>query len=351
MAMAGILVLIAALALLIFWVAVTWKVFCKAGEHGWASLIPFYNIYIMTKITWGRGWLFIFTFLPLGNLIFGIFTSIKLAKAFGKKSGFACGLIFLSIVFLPILAFGKAEYEGPDSEKSTGAIIASAVAGGIGILLLILEVIAVVTLGLFTVSDSTVQQTQDTVIPQEVPETQEEEPEVKEEEGAQREYEGTPIEGYEDFETVSLDGYQWAADVTLFRDGENAVTESTATSVKDGIELKAEFTLLVANETIEQRISAELENVRKTLEGQAGIYTDITVGEMIAEDGFVMQQLLCNQIGADGAAYPCTKIMQVELMEDREILVSSVSLNTSQATENTEKLFTQACELYGIAFQ
>ena len=335
---AAIGMIIVALALLIFCVAVMWKVFCKAGEPGWASLIPFYNLYVMTRITWGRGWLFIFGFLPLGNLIFAIFTMIKLAKVFGKKDGFACGLIFLSIVFLPILAFGKAEYTGPDPEKSTGAIIASAITGGIGIILLVLEVIAVVALGLFAVSDQTVQQTQDAVISQEVPEVQ-------------REYEGTPIEGYEDFETVSLDGYQWVTDVTLFKAGENTVTESTATSAKDGIELKAGFTLLAADETIEQRISAEVENIRKTLESQAGIYTDITVGEMVAEDGFVMQQLICNQIGADGVAYPCTEIIQVQLMEDREILVSSVSLNTSQATENTERLFTQACELYGIAFQ
>lgn len=313
---AAIGMIIVALALLIFCVAVMWKVFCKAGEPGWASLIPFYNLYVMTRITWGRGWLFIFGFLPLGNLIFAIFTMIKLAKVFGKKGGFACGLIFLSIVFL-----------------------------------LVLEVIAVVALGLFAVSDLTVQQTQDAVISQEVPEETQEEPDVKEEEGVQREYEGTPIEGYEDFETVSLDGYQWVTDVTLFKAGENTVTESTATSAKDGIELKAGFTLLAADETIEQRISAEVENIRKTLESQAGIYTDITVGEMVAEDGFVMQQLICNQIGADGVAYPCTEIIQVQLMEDREILVSSVSLNTSQATENTERLFTQACELYGIAFQ
>ena len=160
---AAIGMIIVALALLIFCVAVMWKVFCKAGEPGWASLIPFYNLYVMTRITWGRGWLFIFGFLPLGNLIFAIFTMIKLAKVFGKKGGFACGLIFLSIVFLPILAFGKAEYTGPDPEKSTGAIIASAITGGIGIILLVLEVIAVVALGLFAVSDLTVQQTQDAV--------------------------------------------------------------------------------------------------------------------------------------------------------------------------------------------
>ena len=89
---AAIGMIIVALALLIFCVAVMWKVFCKAGEPGWASLIPFYNLYVMTRITWGRGWLFIFGFLPLGNLIFAIFTMIKLAKVFGKKGGFACAV-------------------------------------------------------------------------------------------------------------------------------------------------------------------------------------------------------------------------------------------------------------------
>ena len=35
---AAIGMIIVALALLIFCVAVMWKVFCKAGEPGWASL-------------------------------------------------------------------------------------------------------------------------------------------------------------------------------------------------------------------------------------------------------------------------------------------------------------------------
>ena len=279
------------------------------------------------------------------------FYNDKTGKSIWKERWICLWADFLKYCLSSNPCVWKGRIYRSDPEKSTGAIIASAITGGIGIILLVLEVIAVIALGLFAVSDLTVQQTQDAVISQEVPEETQEEPDVKEEEDVQREYEGTPIEGYEDFETVSLDGYQWVTDVTLFKDGENTVTESTATSAKDGIELKAGFTLLAADETIEQRISAEVENIRKTLESQAGIYTDITVGEMVAEDGFVMQQLICNQIGADGVAYPCTKIIQVQLMEDREILVSSVSLNTSQATENTEQLFTQACELYGIAFQ
>ena len=41
-----------------------------------------------------------------------IITMVKLAKAFGKGGGFAVGLIFLSIIFYCILAFGPSTYLG-----------------------------------------------------------------------------------------------------------------------------------------------------------------------------------------------------------------------------------------------
>ena len=31
-----------------------WKLFEKAGEPGWKSLIPFYNLFVITKIATGR---------------------------------------------------------------------------------------------------------------------------------------------------------------------------------------------------------------------------------------------------------------------------------------------------------
>ena len=54
----------------ILMIVAEWKLFKKAGEHGWAAIIPFYNSYVLTKITWGNGWLFLLGFLPLGNIIF-----------------------------------------------------------------------------------------------------------------------------------------------------------------------------------------------------------------------------------------------------------------------------------------
>ena len=44
------LLLIVPLAIAIFMVAATWKVFTKAGQPGWAVLIPIYNAYVLLKI-------------------------------------------------------------------------------------------------------------------------------------------------------------------------------------------------------------------------------------------------------------------------------------------------------------
>ena len=84
-----------------------WMIFKKAGEHGWASIVPFYNLYTLYKITWGNGWFFLLLLIPFVNFVISIITFVKLAKVFGKGGGFACGLIFLNIIFLMILAFNR----------------------------------------------------------------------------------------------------------------------------------------------------------------------------------------------------------------------------------------------------
>ena len=103
---------ILSLALAVLGIVAMWKIFEKAGEPGWAAIIPFYNLYVLFKITWGNGWKFLFLLIPIANIVFAIITMVKLAKAFGKSGGFAVGLIFLSIIFYCILAFDKSEYLG-----------------------------------------------------------------------------------------------------------------------------------------------------------------------------------------------------------------------------------------------
>lgn len=114
--------LLVAFAVGIFMIIVTWKLFQKAGKPGWASIVPFYSQYVLAEITWGNGWFFLIFFASIipvigafAVLVFSILTYIKLAKAFGKDGGFAVGLIFLNPIFLAILAFGKSQYVGVDT--------------------------------------------------------------------------------------------------------------------------------------------------------------------------------------------------------------------------------------------
>ena len=101
-----------ALAVGILMIIAQWRIFSKAGEPGWASLIPIYNLYVLYKITWGSGIRFLLLLIPLYNIILAIQTNIRLARAFGKDDGFAVGLIFLPGIFMLILGFGGAQYCG-----------------------------------------------------------------------------------------------------------------------------------------------------------------------------------------------------------------------------------------------
>ena len=103
---------IVSLVLGVLMIVAIWMIFKKAGKPGWAAIVPFYNIYTMYEITWGSGWRFLMLLIPIYNIILGIQTQVKLAKAFGKGGGFAVGLIFLPYVFYPILAFDGSTYLG-----------------------------------------------------------------------------------------------------------------------------------------------------------------------------------------------------------------------------------------------
>ena len=124
-----------------------WKIFEKAGEKGWKSLIPIYNTYIFYKIVGMKNYFWailimsfaislittalgqgtqmqsmnlatgagVFSFiLSLASCIFVLVVSvmyvIRTSKAFGHGGLFAVGLFFLSGIFLLILGFGKSKY-------------------------------------------------------------------------------------------------------------------------------------------------------------------------------------------------------------------------------------------------
>ncbi len=116
------------LAFAAFIIASMWKVFVKAGQPGWAAIVPIYNYYVMIKIVGRPTWwlaLFFAGIIPfvggIISLVAMIIISIDMAKSFGKGAGFGVGLALLSPVFYPILGFGSAQYVGPAAAGSAVA--------------------------------------------------------------------------------------------------------------------------------------------------------------------------------------------------------------------------------------
>ena len=89
-----------------------WKLFVKAGQPGWASLIPGYNFWVVCDIAFNNNimW-FIFMFIPFLNIVAMFVSMYAIAKTFNKGTGFAILSIFFYVITIPILAFGKAEYD------------------------------------------------------------------------------------------------------------------------------------------------------------------------------------------------------------------------------------------------
>jgi hypothetical protein len=102
--MVALLIALASLFLIILVVSM-WVIFERAGEPGWAALVPVYNGMVLCRICGYSEVFVILGFIPIGNLIFAICISVALAEAFRRSGWFALGLLLLPFVFYPLLAF------------------------------------------------------------------------------------------------------------------------------------------------------------------------------------------------------------------------------------------------------
>lgn len=104
--------LIVAVVVLVFVITLvgTWKMYTKAGQPGWASIIPIYNVYVLVTEIAGRDllWAVLSILVPFAIIVL----LIDVAKRFGKGTGYAIGLIVLPCIFMPLLGFGDARYQG-----------------------------------------------------------------------------------------------------------------------------------------------------------------------------------------------------------------------------------------------
>ena len=132
----GVLFSVVGLLIVIAVIAGMWLVFQKAGEAGWKSIIPIYNVWVLMEIIGRPGWWVILYFLPavgwgLGELldlpeswlaaavvgvvsfVIWVITMVGLAESFDRGIGFAIGLMFLPMLFYPLLGFSDMQYYGP----------------------------------------------------------------------------------------------------------------------------------------------------------------------------------------------------------------------------------------------
>jgi hypothetical protein len=105
-----------------------WKIFVKAGEAGWKSIIPIWNIIVLLKIVGRPTWWILLMFIPFVNFVVAIVIALDLGKAFGKDTVWSVLLLVLfSVVGYLILGFGDAKYVGSSvgASPSSPAPVAS----------------------------------------------------------------------------------------------------------------------------------------------------------------------------------------------------------------------------------
>jgi|HubBroStandDraft_6_1064221.scaffolds.fasta_scaffold106439_2 hypothetical protein len=114
--------MIALLAFVVVVVVGCWKMFEKAGEPGWAAIIPIFNIIVLLKIAGRPVWWVVLYFIPLVNIVATIVVAIDIAKAFGQSAmfGFFLNFLFGGIGYL-ILGFGNYQYRKPSTAMAAVA--------------------------------------------------------------------------------------------------------------------------------------------------------------------------------------------------------------------------------------
>jgi hypothetical protein len=119
-------------ALTVFLLAGLWKMFVKAGQPGWAALVPFYNVYVLVQIVglpvvWfyyyviliavGTVLSFLAFFTSVGLLVLSYYMVRMIHRAYGQNDDSVSVIIslFVPIVLTYRAGFGPAQYLGPQS--------------------------------------------------------------------------------------------------------------------------------------------------------------------------------------------------------------------------------------------
>ena len=92
-----------------------WKLFERANYKGYYSVIPYYNLYILTKIVdCTKWWWYVLLIIPYLNLFTMMLLFIDLAKSYGRFKiwEIVCAAV-IPFIFFPVISFQGAKYSDP----------------------------------------------------------------------------------------------------------------------------------------------------------------------------------------------------------------------------------------------
>ena len=114
----GIAYVVIMLTISVLMIVSYWKIFVKAGKPGWAAIVPIYNFIVMSEIAEKPWWYVLLLCVPIANIYAMVVVYNGIVKKFGKGTGYTVGMIFLPIIFVPMLAFGKNNVISEDMSTS-----------------------------------------------------------------------------------------------------------------------------------------------------------------------------------------------------------------------------------------
>lgn len=106
----GFILVIFFIGVIIINVLAMFRLFETAGEEGWMSIIPILNLAIMLKINNRPMYWVLFILIPVIGSFVAIFIYFEFAKSFNKSGLYCLGVVFLPLIFLPMLAFSDPVY-------------------------------------------------------------------------------------------------------------------------------------------------------------------------------------------------------------------------------------------------
>ena len=103
------------IAMTVVFVIGGWKMLAKASLPGIAIIVPIWQWIAFAQLAQKPWWWGLLFLVPIVNIVIIVMILNGISTAFGRGIGTTLGLLFLSPIFVPILGFGSAEYQGQAS--------------------------------------------------------------------------------------------------------------------------------------------------------------------------------------------------------------------------------------------